>query len=67
MMMVTSSVLAHYYTFSVSVKNRYVHTKSTWLAGVLSIILRRLGKILATINAIWIGARLLYAIVTGTD
>jgi len=54
MMMVTSSVLAHYSTFTVSFKGRYMHTKSTRLAGVLSIILRRLGKILASINAIWI-------------
>ncbi|KAJ7257832.1 hypothetical protein C8J57DRAFT_1074373 [Mycena rebaudengoi] len=54
MMMVISSVLAHYSTFAVSFKNRYMHTKSTRLAGGLSIILRRLGKILATINVIWI-------------
>ncbi|KAJ7318168.1 hypothetical protein DFH08DRAFT_401709 [Mycena albidolilacea] len=53
-MMVTSSVLAHYSTFTVSVKGRYFHTRSTRLAGVLSIFLRRLGKVLASINTIWI-------------
>jgi hypothetical protein len=39
----------------------------TRLAGALSIILRRLGKILATINAIWIGARLLPLTISVTD
>ncbi|KAJ7856726.1 hypothetical protein B0H14DRAFT_3085312 [Mycena olivaceomarginata] len=53
-MMVTSSVLAHYSTFTVSVKGRYLHTRSTRLAGVFSIFLRRLGKVLASINAVWI-------------
>ncbi|KAJ7661235.1 hypothetical protein B0H17DRAFT_1094317 [Mycena rosella] len=54
MLLVTSSVLAHYSTFTVSFKGRYMHTKATRTAGVLSIVCRRLGKILATINAIWI-------------
>ncbi|KAF7358855.1 hypothetical protein MSAN_01225500 [Mycena sanguinolenta] len=53
-LLVTSSVLAHYSTFTVAVKGRYMHTKATRLAGVLSIILRRLGKVLASLNAIWI-------------
>ncbi|KAF8218251.1 hypothetical protein K438DRAFT_21902 [Mycena galopus ATCC 62051] len=53
-MLVISSVLAHYSTFTVSVKGRYLHTRSTRIAGVLSIWLRRLGKILASLNAVWI-------------
>ncbi|KAF7368914.1 hypothetical protein MVEN_00217500 [Mycena venus] len=52
--LVTSSVLAHYSTFTLSFKGRYMHTKTTRLAGILSIILRRLGKVLASLNAIWI-------------
>jgi hypothetical protein len=31
-----------------------MHTKTTRLAGILSIILRRIGKVLASLNAIWI-------------
>ncbi|KAJ6535964.1 hypothetical protein DFH09DRAFT_1179260 [Mycena vulgaris] len=54
MLMITSSVLAHYSTFTVSFKGRYMHTKSTRLAGVLSIVFRRLGKVLGSMNAIWI-------------
>ncbi|KAJ7139089.1 hypothetical protein C8R44DRAFT_301108 [Mycena epipterygia] len=54
MLLVISSGLAHYSTFTVSFKGRYMHTKSTRLAGIFSIILRRLGKVLATVNAIWI-------------
>ncbi|KAJ7449294.1 hypothetical protein FB451DRAFT_755375 [Mycena latifolia] len=54
MLLVTSSALAHYSTFTVSFKGRYMHTKSTRVAGILAIILRRLGKILASINACWI-------------
>ncbi|KAF8218249.1 hypothetical protein K438DRAFT_1796555 [Mycena galopus ATCC 62051] len=53
-MLVISSVLAHYSTFTVSVKGRYIHTRLTRIAGVLSIWLRRLGKILASLNAVWI-------------
>ncbi|KAJ7471226.1 hypothetical protein B0H11DRAFT_1376059 [Mycena galericulata] len=49
-----SSALAHYSTFAVPFKGRYMHTKSTRLAGIFSIILRRTGKVLASINAIWI-------------
>ncbi|KAJ6492050.1 hypothetical protein C8R45DRAFT_1073441 [Mycena sanguinolenta] len=53
-LLVTSSVLAHCSTFTVAVKGRSMHTKVTRLAGVLSIILRRFGKVLASINAVWI-------------
>ncbi|KAJ6475710.1 hypothetical protein C8R47DRAFT_985972, partial [Mycena vitilis] len=53
-LLATSSVLAHYSTFTVSFKGRYMHTRSTRIAGVFSIILRRLGKVLASLNAIWI-------------
>ncbi|KAK7052429.1 hypothetical protein R3P38DRAFT_3306158 [Favolaschia claudopus] len=53
-MMVTSSVLAHYSTFTVSFKGRYKHTTTTRLAGVLSILLRRMGKVLASLNTVWI-------------
>ncbi|KAJ7248228.1 hypothetical protein B0H12DRAFT_1123689 [Mycena haematopus] len=53
-LLVTSSVLAHYSTFTVAVKGRYMHTRATRFAGVLSIILRRLGKVLASINAVWV-------------
>ncbi|KAJ6535942.1 hypothetical protein DFH09DRAFT_98147 [Mycena vulgaris] len=54
MMLVASSVLAHYSTFTSTSKGRYIHTKSTRMAGIISIILRRTGKTIATINAIWI-------------
>lgn len=53
-LLATSSMLAHYSTFTLSFKGRYVHTKSTRIAGILSIILRRLGKILASLNTVWI-------------
>jgi hypothetical protein len=53
-LLATSSMLAHYSTFTLSFKGRYVHTKSTRFAGILSIILRRLGKILASLNTVWI-------------
>jgi hypothetical protein len=53
-LLVTSSVLAHYSTFTISFKGRYMHTRSTRIAGILSIILRRLGKILASLNTVWI-------------
>ncbi|KAJ7773431.1 hypothetical protein B0H16DRAFT_1660464 [Mycena metata] len=54
MLLVASSLLAHYSTFTVSFKGRYMHTKATRLAAVLSIILRRLGKTLAALNSIWV-------------
>ncbi|KAJ7703797.1 hypothetical protein B0H16DRAFT_1638430 [Mycena metata] len=54
MLLVASSLLAHYSTFTVSFKGRYMHTKTTRLAGVLSIILRRLGKVLASLNSVWL-------------
>ncbi|KAJ7083628.1 hypothetical protein B0H15DRAFT_416574 [Mycena belliarum] len=53
-LLATSSALAHYSTFTVSFKGRYMHTKSTRWAGIFAIILRRLGKVLASINAVWI-------------
>ncbi|KAJ7198844.1 hypothetical protein GGX14DRAFT_373664 [Mycena pura] len=53
-MMATSSALAHYSAFAPSVKGRYLHTRSTRTAGILSIALRRLGKLLAALNATWI-------------
>ncbi|KAF7368848.1 hypothetical protein MVEN_00210300 [Mycena venus] len=53
-LLVISSVLAHYSTFTVDVKGNSMRTKSTRTAGVLSIILRRLGKVLAAMNSIWI-------------
>ncbi|KAJ6551672.1 hypothetical protein B0H19DRAFT_1264320 [Mycena capillaripes] len=53
-LLVTSSGLAHYSTFTVSFKGRYMHTKATRMAGVFSIILRRVGKVLASLNAVWI-------------
>ncbi|KAJ7219902.1 hypothetical protein GGX14DRAFT_532680 [Mycena pura] len=54
MMLVASSFLAHYSAFTATVNGRYHHTKSTHLAGIMSIILRRTGKFLAALNAIWI-------------
>jgi hypothetical protein len=54
LLLVTSSILAHYSTFTVSFKGRYLHTKSTRFAGVASIVLRRLAKVLASLNAVWI-------------
>jgi hypothetical protein len=53
-LLATSSMLAHYSTFTISFKGRYMHTKSTRIAGIISIILRRLGKILASLNTVWI-------------
>ncbi|KAJ7148670.1 hypothetical protein C8R43DRAFT_1008370 [Mycena crocata] len=54
MMLVASSVLAHYSTFTSTFAGRYLHTKTTRIAGICSIALRRTGKILAAINSIWI-------------
>ncbi|KAJ7661248.1 hypothetical protein B0H17DRAFT_953697 [Mycena rosella] len=53
-MLVASSLLAHYSTSTATFNGRYLHTKSTRLAGIISIILRRTGKTLATINTVWI-------------
>ncbi|KAJ6551742.1 hypothetical protein B0H19DRAFT_1158747 [Mycena capillaripes] len=53
-LLVTSSALGHYSTFTVTIKGRYMHTRSTRIAGLFSIIFRRLGKALASLNAIWI-------------
>ncbi|KAJ7621063.1 hypothetical protein FB45DRAFT_928236 [Roridomyces roridus] len=47
MLLVASSVLAHFL-------RRYMHTKSTRLAGILAIILRRTAKVLAALNTAWI-------------
>ncbi|KAJ7439336.1 hypothetical protein FB451DRAFT_1344268 [Mycena latifolia] len=54
MMLVTSSALAHYSTQSVGVRGKAVYTRSTRIAGKVSIFLRRLGKVLASCNAVWI-------------
>ncbi|KAJ7653260.1 hypothetical protein DFH06DRAFT_1093534 [Mycena polygramma] len=54
MMLVSSSILAHYSTFTATHKGRYQHTKSTRMFGTVSILLRRIGKVLASMNAIWI-------------
>jgi hypothetical protein len=54
MMLVTSSALAHYSTYSLEVEGDPVYTRSTRIAGTLSIVFRRLGKVLATCNAVWI-------------
>ncbi|KAJ7198831.1 hypothetical protein GGX14DRAFT_373797 [Mycena pura] len=53
-MLATSSILAHYSRFTVTFNGRYLHTKSTRTAGIISIILRRTGKCLAALNSIWI-------------
>ncbi|KAJ7139079.1 hypothetical protein C8R44DRAFT_837667 [Mycena epipterygia] len=53
-LLVTSSGLAHYSTFTRTYNDRYLHTQSTRLAGVISIVLRRTGKVLAALNATWI-------------
>ncbi|KAF7316924.1 hypothetical protein HMN09_00426600 [Mycena chlorophos] len=54
MLLATSSVLAHYSTFTSTFNGRYLHTTATRAAGILSIILRRTGKTIAALNAIWI-------------
>ncbi|KAJ7489542.1 hypothetical protein FB451DRAFT_1225190 [Mycena latifolia] len=54
MILVTSSALAHYSTQSIDVRGETVYTRSTRIAGKISIILRRLGKVVATCNAVWI-------------
>ncbi|KAJ7025574.1 hypothetical protein C8F04DRAFT_1223272 [Mycena alexandri] len=54
MLLVASSLLAHYSTFTDSFKDRYMHTKATRLAAVISIILRRVGKVLSALNTVWI-------------
>lgn len=52
--LVTSSALAHYATQPVDIYGDGVYPRSTRFAARLSIILRRLGKVLATGNAVWI-------------
>ncbi|KAJ7653297.1 hypothetical protein DFH06DRAFT_531204 [Mycena polygramma] len=55
MMLVTSSALAHYSTqVTLNIEGQRVYTRSTRVAGTLSIILRRLGKVIAACNAVWI-------------
>ncbi|KAJ6551660.1 hypothetical protein B0H19DRAFT_1297417 [Mycena capillaripes] len=54
MILVTSSMLAHYSKFTSTRNGRYLHTKSTRMAGIISIILRRTGKVLAALNSVWI-------------
>ncbi|KAJ7916204.1 hypothetical protein B0H13DRAFT_1609607 [Mycena leptocephala] len=53
-LLVASSILAHYSKFTPTVHGRYLHTKSTRTAGIVSIILRRTGKVLAALNSVWI-------------
>ncbi|KAF8199272.1 hypothetical protein K438DRAFT_1905951 [Mycena galopus ATCC 62051] len=55
MMLVTSSALAHYSTHVAhDIEGKPVYPTSTRIAGKLSIILRRLGKVIAACNAVWI-------------
>ncbi|KAJ6460951.1 hypothetical protein C8R45DRAFT_842429, partial [Mycena sanguinolenta] len=54
MMLVVSSFLAHYSMHTATVGGRHLHTNATRIAGIISIILRRTGKLLATLNAAWI-------------
>ncbi|KAJ7176463.1 hypothetical protein C8R46DRAFT_889880, partial [Mycena filopes] len=53
-MLVASSVLAHISSFTGTSDGRYVYNKSTRTAAIASIILRRTGKLIASLNAIWI-------------
>ncbi|KAJ7856660.1 hypothetical protein B0H14DRAFT_710056 [Mycena olivaceomarginata] len=55
MLLVTSSALAHYSTqVTHKADGQAVYTRATRIAGALSIVLRRLGKVVATCNALWI-------------
>jgi hypothetical protein len=55
MLLVTSSALAHYSTqVTHKTDGQAVYTRATRIAGALSIALRRLGKVVATCNALWI-------------
>ncbi|KAJ7148638.1 hypothetical protein C8R43DRAFT_512551 [Mycena crocata] len=55
MILVASSALAHYSTqTSVDVLGDPVYTRATRVTALLSIVLRRVGKVLAAINAVWI-------------
>lgn len=60
MMLVASSFLAHYSAYTVTANGRYFHTRFTRFAGIISIILRKTGKILAALNAAWIVAACLF-------
>ncbi|KAJ7832192.1 hypothetical protein B0H13DRAFT_2256539 [Mycena leptocephala] len=55
MLLVTSSALAHYSTHvTTNIEGLQVYTRSTRIAGSLAIVLRRVGKVLAACNAVWI-------------
>ncbi|KAF7324974.1 hypothetical protein MKEN_00539800 [Mycena kentingensis (nom. inval.)] len=54
LLLVISSALAHYATFATVVKERYMHTRATRIAGGISIGLRRTAKVLAAGNSIWV-------------
>ncbi|KAJ7471320.1 hypothetical protein B0H11DRAFT_2041263, partial [Mycena galericulata] len=55
MMLVLSSALAHYSKqVTIDIEGTRVYTRSTRIAGALSIVLRRSGKVLAACNAVWI-------------
>ncbi|CAK5262027.1 unnamed protein product [Mycena citricolor] len=60
MLLVISSGLAHYASFAKSYRGRYIHTRTTRVAGILAITLRRVGKILAALNSAWILAACLF-------
>lgn len=55
LMLVISSGLAHYSTQAATdIEGNPVYTRATRMAGLVSILLRRVGKCLATCNALWI-------------
>ncbi|KAF7304269.1 hypothetical protein HMN09_00828200 [Mycena chlorophos] len=53
-LLVLSSTLAHYASLVPTFKDRYQHTKTTRLAGITSVIMRRTAKTLAALNFIWV-------------
>ncbi|KAJ7198807.1 hypothetical protein GGX14DRAFT_536624 [Mycena pura] len=55
MLLVTSSTLAHYSAQpTLDVEGLLSYTRASRVAGSLAIALRRMGKLLATVNAVWI-------------
>ncbi|KAJ7768522.1 hypothetical protein B0H16DRAFT_318805 [Mycena metata] len=55
LMLVISSGLAHYSTQAATdIEGNPVYTRATRMAGLVSILLRRVGKCFATCNALWI-------------
>ncbi|KAJ6568460.1 hypothetical protein B0H10DRAFT_2168855 [Mycena sp. CBHHK59/15] len=55
LLLVTSSALAHYSThYTTDAEGHRTYARATRLAGVLAIVLRRLGKLLGAANAAWI-------------